>query len=150
MREILFRGKRLDNGEWVEGSLVTMTGPINNGRKYILPTGQGLSFQHHGEQGESIGSFIGVDPETVGQYTGLIDKTGRKIFEGDIIKGVINGGEFDTLEFPAGPVYFENGAFYYRERKNSTPLPIADYVPQMILEVVGNIYDNTELLEGKV
>ena len=69
MREILFRGKKLSNGEWNEGDLLV------NSQKKI-----GLILPNNGKECKII------DPETVGQFTGLTDKNGKKIFEGDIVR----------------------------------------------------------------
>lgn len=90
MREILFRVKRLDTGEWVEGNLWLY------GKKARIAVDLGFPQEL---------SWIEVDPDTVGQFTGLVDKHGKKIFEGDIVE--YNDG-FDYFK---GCVVFENGSF---------------------------------------
>lgn len=76
MREILFRAKRIDNGEWVYGQYAYLL----NAR-----TEDGEPIKHMIVDGTPFGQT--VDPSTIGQYTGLTDKNGKKIFEGDICKG---------------------------------------------------------------
>ena len=130
MREILFRGKRLDNGDWVYGYYVHI-GPVSCQRAYIIP-----------EYASSL--YVNeVDPSTVGQYTGLKDKNGKRIFDGDIAK-VLQGKDKDIAY-----VGFENGAFMlYPKTGNIYERTLWEYwYNDWDVEVIGNIHDNPELLE---
>lgn len=83
MREILFRGKRVDNGEWCEGDLIQ----LQDGRKYIVNNIFGACIDDNGNLINTEPPFVcPVDPDTVGQYTELTDMGGKRIFEGDIIR----------------------------------------------------------------
>ena len=122
MREYLFRGKTIANGKWSEGTL--------------LVTKQGCCIT------PDATVYVAVDPETVGQYTGLTDKNGTKIFEGDIVK------YGDTVH----NVVFEqrNGTAYF-DLVYSTleTLSFGYYQDLKQIEVIGNIYDNPELVGGE-
>ena len=130
MREILFRGKRLDNGEWVYGYYVHI-GPVSCQRTYIIPEYASALYVNE------------VYPSTVGQYTGLNDKHGKRIFEGDIAK-VLQGKDKDIAY-----VGFENGAFMlYPKIGNIYERTLWEYwYNDWDVEVIGNITDNPELLE---
>lgn len=126
MREILFHGKRKDNGEWVEGYYV----PV--GEYHYILTGKlelvsCLGFEH----------FL-VIPETVGQYIERKDKNGKKIFEGDIVR--------DTEDFDVGKIFFDTYTAMFVIGFETT---IADFNASYSLEVIGNIYDNPELIGEK-
>ena len=136
MREILFRGKTY-NDKWVQGLLVQMDDHLTQIRKL-------------GSDG--IGYYdYSIVPSTVGQYTGLTDKNGKKIFEGDILKIVHkyqSPFDDDTKEYTditTDVVFFDDEGlcFSYGE---SPFLCVADNVTAEY-EVVGNIHDNPELLE---
>lgn len=127
MREILFRGKRIDSGEWVYGTMYKIAKDLN---PFILTGGKwGCSYQ--------------VDEETVGQYTGLKDKNGKRIFAGDVAK-VLQGKDKDIAY-----VGFENGAFMlYPKTGNIYERTLWEYwYNDWDVEVIGNITDNPELLE---
>lgn len=136
MREILFRGKRVDNGEWIQGDIVQF--PVHGVVRIV-------------EQEPSY-KDAEVDSDTVGQYTGLTDKNGRKIFEGDIIhlkySQVFFGGEYFG-EYTA-EVSYKEGCFITDGINNGgeieTPLSGFDNDE---LEIIGNIHDNPELLRGE-
>ena len=130
MREILFRGKRMDNGEWVYGYYVHI-GPVSCQRTYIIPEYASALYVNE------------VYPSTVGQYTGLKDKNGKRIFEGDVAK-VLQGKDKDIAY-----VGFENGAFMlYPKTGNIYERTLWEYwYNDWDVEVIGNITDNPELLE---
>lgn len=138
MREILFRGKRVDNEAWTEGYLFKIWD-----RTYLL----------WGMTGD-VPNMVEVKPETVGQYTGLTDKNGKKIFEGDIVCLVYGDKMLST-----GDVQFDYGVFgveWTTFKKNKGMVGgfgqlhnlrrfddgLADRI-----KVIGNIYDNPKLLE---
>ena len=129
MREILFRGKRLDNGAWETGSLVIVRMDCHDAQYYIAD--------------KMTGYHTPVDPSTVGQYTGLTDKNGKRIFDGDVAK-VLQGKDKDIAY-----VGFENGAFMlYPKTGNVYERTLWEYwYNDWDVEVVGNITDNPELLE---
>ena len=117
MREILFRGKRIDNGEWIEGDLVHSVYKIGD--------------TCVGKFGCTLGMHR-VDHYTVGQYTGLNDKNGKRIFEGDILS--LRTGRQHVVRFEDGAFVLENTAI---------PMRFA-----IKFEVIGNIHDNPDFIEG--
>ena len=125
MREILFRGKRTDNGEWVYGTPI----PYPDGNVVMC---RAFKRNHN------------VSSKTVGQFTGLYDKNGRKVFEGDIIKCKVN--EMNGYRVRRGVVEYHGVGFIMNLDPNSW------YDQKNIsfdCEINGNIYDNPELLEVK-
>lgn len=135
MREILFRGKCIANGEWVYGDL------LNVGVDYDY------AIRTYG--GREHGQVNAVNEKTVGQYTGLTDKNGKKIFEGDIIfcSQEINGNFIDK-HIEKGYVEMKHGAFGLH-RKQGYYRPFKDWLEDYEYEIIGNIHDNPELLEVK-
>ncbi len=132
-REILFRGKRTDNGEWTQGYLFRIWekayicwGTVND-----------------------IPDMKEVDPETVCQYTGLIDKNGRKIFEGDVVKALYKPKDEDlTTDYfiIKWDKYCCKYVGYYTRKENEyNPLLFGS---QVSFEIIGNIFGNPELMEG--
>ncbi|TGX99196.1 hypothetical protein E5357_06190 [Hominisplanchenecus murintestinalis] len=122
MREILFRAKRIDNGEWIEGDLV------------------------HAPDGRTAAStyddLVETDPETVCQWTGLADKDGRKIFEGDICK--IHSGPIDE-EDGCFSVEWDEGDARFALYGEGLTVDFGNYHGHEC-EVIGNIFDNPDLL----
>lgn len=167
MREILFRGKRCDNGEWVQGFYVRADHHWHkNGihKDWIVcgASANGGWFALHNK--------YAVAHETVGQFTGLTDKNGKKIFEGDVFKFPDEifesyytscGTEYNSWEIENFGVvgYEEDYGRYdfvqYRFGNNAVEADLhenqdinfADFVRE--LEVIGNIHDNPELIGGK-
>lgn len=158
-REILFRGKRVDNGEWVYGYFVKSDGLINNGKCFILPTVADFSYGDNGNR-IRIGCFVEVDSDTVGQYTGLIDKNGNKIFEADILrfgnKSLLVWWNEEAFQWQAKEVY----GYDIITKENWLDNDCANIdlgwiasevacVGKMTTEIIGNIYDNPDMLTDK-
>ena len=139
MREILFRAKRIDNGEWVEGYLV------RGNRTYII-TLEAANYMVVSLSCMASVQFVEVIPETVGQFTGLTDKNGTKIFEGDIV--ISHSRSVDENDGPAQIEWDEDTARFIIVW--NTLLADFDNFYSHDLEVVGNIHDNPELLESEV
>lgn len=149
MHEILFKAKRKDNGEWVYGIYCCM-GDSQQSTPHII---------NYAEDDE-FGDWIEVIPETVSQYTGLIDKNGAKIFEGDVLdvcyfliqnKAVVKFGKHKpadmTNEYECGYQGFyvevEKGERAHNIYRNDLHF----YAGQSV--IVGNIFDNPELLKNE-
>ena len=140
MREILFKGKT-DKNEWVEGYFEKY-----NGCSYI-----NLQTERLNSGGYPIREFVEVIPETVGQYTGLTDNNGKKIFEGDIgrYKQTDGAKENGKPIICTGVVlYNEKTASFAVESKDEKGRKYLDYFPVKDFEIIGNIHDNPELLKG--
>lgn len=123
MREIKFRGKRLDNGEWVYGDLHIRT-----------------PFPHI--HSEIDYGRVNIDPHTIGQFTGLHDKNGKEIYEGDIVvlrRRTKNLGDIQTIEWCSHVAAFTR----VTDGDDAHTISAADMA---LYEVIGNIHDNPELL----
>ena len=172
MREILFRGKNIGNGEWVEGSLVTrryndtgevfeafivvdaypQTGVMNFGTTPVLIS-------------PSDGLCYRVDKDTICQYTGLTDKNGQKIWENDILRGnnddrdlvKVVFGEFGVIDASSLEAVDNVIGLHYevlptdhlsRTEPFCLSMPLTStYVNRGKYEVIGNVFDNAELLK---
>ena len=134
MREILFRGKHIHvhhknnhlDGRWIEGYFAD---------------------KNHINSPELEGEFL-VDPETICQYTGLADKNGRKIFEGDVVK--INDDVKEKFDISDGAVIYRGGSFIIGSDGGTlnSLFVIADFNYVFRGEVIGNIFDNPELMKS--
>lgn len=132
MREIKFRGKRLDNGEWIEGDLLRMLD-----HWFIFPN----------PAPEGIDKYA-VDPATVGEFTGLKDKNGKEIYEGDVIRSPLS----EDKTRPHRIFYHTGNAAFMGalvDRKELCYLRLdQDWIYKFGKEVIGNIHDNPELQKG--
>ena len=143
MREILFRGKRVNNGEWVEGFYSAEEYNLNTHSIEYIPRIQLI--------GKCVS--LGVIPETVGQYTGLTDKNGRKIFEGDIVHAIYQSNYvgMKNIDFGIGVVEYCGNYYSHASYEINIIGEIGSRVFSASLEggveVIGNIHDNAELLE---
>ncbi len=141
MKDILFRGKRTDNGEWVDGSLFV----DDKDEKHEILIGY-VNYRISWE----------VVPSTVGQFIGLTDKNGTKIFEGDIIKfhkfryepdwvGVVGYDYCSYIATGRMPLAYEKRI---DEEPVYLPFEVAlSSIDKTTIEIIGNIHDNPELLK---
>lgn len=133
MREILFRGKRFSNGEWVIGGIMKTFHPnydCENEEEFLSQSPNCYCICANNKD-------YFVEQASIGQYTGLTDKNGKKIFEGDIV---------------SAPIYYDIGCYPHTESKI-----ISVKIPEIYkmafdgnFEIIGNIHDNPELLKGGV
>lgn len=138
MREILFRGKTYDE-DWVHGYYVRLYNERGNEANRIY-----LGYSEM-DCGDFYPDYFEIVPETVGQYTGLTDKNGTKIFEGDIVKAKLGGGAYKGFEWPCADVQYQKASFGININKDFTPL--SSFAPTVEFEVIGNIHDVAERLE---
>lgn len=136
MREILFKGKKKDNGEWIEGYLLDGGMP---GEKRIF-----IGKLVIGKWTVMADEFDEVDPDTICEYTGLTDKNGKKIWENDILMSHLDESypedvTYETVEW--------NFAGWVGNETDSTDRKYLDEFDLEYFEVVGNIFDNPELVK---
>ena len=124
-REILFRAKRADNGEWIYGDRI------------VEPYGVVIQYYRDNKRIKAV-----IIPETLGQYTGLTDENGQQIFEGDILKYTNEDDEAHYIK-----VVFEDCAFLIEDDGITDCDLLTSYIC-LGLKLGGNIHDNPELLEA--
>lgn len=145
MRKILFRGKRTDNGEWVCGYYVLRKRPYFKDKgadfEHIICDNLVIDDFNDKQFVDTIPITYSVDPETVGQYTGLTDTNDNKIFEGDIV--------WYDYEEERGIIQWDNDTARFIITCSTFTVDF-DNVYGCELEIVGNVYDDPELLKGGI
>ena len=154
-REIIFKAKRIDNGEWVEGQYAYITNPLAEDGKPI---------KHLICNGTNIFNDL-IDPDTLCQYTGLTDKNGKKIWENDILRGHKNDndlarvvfGEFNVIDAETLEVVDRVIGWHTEVIETDTlskcepfclPMTLTDfYIERSEFEVVCNVFDDFEVVK---
>lgn len=142
----LFRGKRIDNGEWVQGNLIRSNDAEDGYEAIIIPTNDSNMFTKGGSRGDlGFENWHRVNETTICQCTGLKDKNGKLIFENDIMEAHIDE------DFPEDVSRFKvqwNGKGWIENHPDGVDREYLDDFDTEHFKVVGNIFDNPELLEG--
>lgn len=125
MKEILFRGKRIDNGEWVKGWYEMYPFGRWPLKASIIPSEEAKAGHYE---------HVEIDPSTVGQYTGMKDKNGKRIFEGDIIKKTNKWRHPEIFIANIRTCFYTNEEVYYS--------PCDHFTESCEYEIIGNIHDN--------
>nr|DAL11114.1 MAG TPA_asm: YopX protein [Caudoviricetes sp.] len=128
MRDIIFRSKRTDNGEWVYGV------PTKDSHGETVMVESVYECEEYNCRGANC---LYVDENTIGQYTDLTDKNGTKIFEGDVVTLTTDSQKTYRVVFEDGCFFFDNIRAWYT----------ADSLNSRNIAVIGNIHDNPELLK---
>lgn len=129
----LFRAKRIDNGEWVAGNYQRRFDLLGNGEHYIFSSKNHNSWE-----------YAEVDPSTICQCTGLKDKNGKLIWENDIVFVTDDDGNSGQVDTGVGEVDFLEGLWYISGNVQNA---LYDINNMHQIKVIGNIFDNPELLE---
>ena len=141
MREILFRGKT-GNGVWVEGYLCKSVAHIETFHQNVVVDTIEV---YDGKSYLNI-MYRNVDTNTIGQFAGLTDEQGNRIFEGDIVEPVLIQGTHSGFSWGRQVVVFDRGAFCLKNRRDEIT-PMCNYSVNVKFKVLGNIHDNPELIE---
>ena len=133
MREILFRGKRLHDNKWIYGNFVSDC----EGNPHIIEPRFFCEDGHHLQYEDNTDTPVFIIPETVGQYTGLTDKNGVRIFEGDVVDYISS----DVIGNP------KTGTIIVEDMTDYDTMIYLNHSDE--LQIIGNIHDNPELLGGE-
>lgn len=143
MREILFKAKRADSDTWIEGNLLAF-----DSRRYIINDTESIYHCPQCDREEMREMWFAVIPETVSQFTGLYDKNGARIFENDIV--IIGSANRPTVvEFSSGSWQCVRKYTNKGREKEYSYLHRLEYDNPNKYEIIGNRFDNPEILKGK-
>lgn len=149
MREILFRAKRIDNGEWVEGNVIHSYDADEEYKAIIIPVKSSDMYTDTDDNDIGFETWNKVNPETLCQYTGLTDKNGNRIWENDIVRttkfGKDDGNGHNYAGFDVFVVKWDDGGFalFNKWRRFNLRTDEKSY------EILGKVFDNPELLKGE-
>ena len=136
IREVIFRGKRLHDNKWIYGNFISDC----EGNPHIIEPRFFCEDGHHLQYEDNTDTPVFIIPETVGQFTGLTDKNGKRIFEGDIVSLVKHDGLIYKVVYV--PCRYE------LVNSKGVNCFVLDIYKSENIEVIGNIHDNPEILKG--